>query len=79
MKDLYDVVRVLLNQAPNISEAIKDAARDVLDQADPKVKQAAEDAAAVADRAERAELERLQQKFAARQSDGDGKDTPADA
>lgn len=77
MKDLYDVVRVLLNQAPNISEAIKDAARDVLDQADPKVKQAAEDAAAVADRADRAELERLQQKFAARQTDG--KDTPADA
>lgn len=77
MKDLYDVVRVLLNQAPNISEAIKDAARDVLDQADPKVKQAAEDAAAVADRADRAELERLQQKFAARQADGE--DTPADA
>ena len=77
MKDLYDVVRVLLNQAPNISEAIKDAARDVLDQADPKVAQAAADAEAVKERAERAELERLQSKFSERQADG--KDTPADA
>jgi hypothetical protein len=68
MEDIYDVLRLLVRQAPNISEDVKAAAVDVLDVADPKVKQAAEDAKAMAERAERAELERLQAKFADRQA-----------
>jgi hypothetical protein len=68
MDSIYDVIRVLVRQAPNVSEDVKAAMHDVLDKVDPAVKQAESDAAAIAERAERAELDRLREKFEGRQA-----------